>query len=134
VEIQVATLCDSASDYEGKLCLLGAFDTIVAASLPAVHPHCALAFRIVFRKEEEGMHHLRLTFLDEDGQPVLPPLDTPMEVSLPPNFYFSARNVILNLQQLELPRAGFYEINLEVDGRPEISIPLQVLLSPEVGQ
>ena len=133
MEIQVAALCDSAADYEGKLCLLGAFDTIVAATLPAIHPQCALALRIVFRKEEEGAHHLRLTFVDEDGQPVVPPLETPMDVVLPPNFFFSARNVILNLQQLELPRPGFYEINLEIDGRPAISIPLQVLLAPEAG-
>lgn len=133
MEIQVAALCDSAADYEGKLCLLGAFDTIVAATLPAIHPQCALALRIVFRKGEEGAHHLRLTFVDEDGQPVVPPLETPMDVALPPNFFFSARNVILNLQQLELPRSGFYEINLEIDGKPAISIPLQVLLAPEAG-
>ncbi len=131
VEIQVAALCDAATDYDGKLCLLGAFDTIIATSVPAVHPQCALALRIVFRKEEEGSHQLRLSFLDEDGRSIVPPLDTAMEVALPPNFFFSARNVILNLQQLELPREGFYEINLHLDGRHITSIPLQVIRAVE---
>jgi uncharacterized protein DUF6941 len=129
MEIQVAALCDSANDYQGKLCLLGAFDTIIATVLPAVHPQCTVALRIVFRKEDEGSHQLRLSFVDEDGAPVVPPLDTSMEVALPPNFFFTARNVILNMQQLQFEREGFYEINLAVDGRNAISIPLQVILA-----
>jgi hypothetical protein len=133
VDIQIAALCDAAADYEGKLSLLGAFDTIIASTLPAIHPQCALALRIVFRKEEEGAHQLRLSFVDEDGRLVVPVLETGMEVSLPPNFFFSARNVILNLQQLELAREGFYEINLEIDGRAVISIPLQVIRAVESG-
>lgn len=131
MEIQVAALCDAATDYEGKLCVLGAFDTIIATTLPAIHPQCALALRIVFRKEEEGAHQLRLSFLDEDGRSIVPPLDTALDVTLPPNFFFSARNAILNLQQLELPREGFYEINIHLDGRHITSIPLQVIRALE---
>jgi hypothetical protein len=129
MEIQVAALCDSASDYQGKLCLLGAFDTIIAAALPAIHPQCTVALRIVFRKEDEGHHQLRVSFLDEDGAAVVPPLDTSMEVTLPANFFFTARNVILNMQQLQFEREGFYEINLAINGRAAISIPLQVILA-----
>jgi hypothetical protein len=81
VDIQIAALCDAAADYEGKLSLLGAFDTIIASTLPAVHPQCALALRIVFRKEEEGAHQLRLSFVDEDGRIVVPVLETAMDVS-----------------------------------------------------
>ena len=40
--IQVAVLCDAATDESGKLNLLGAFDTIYTQQLPAVHPQCSV--------------------------------------------------------------------------------------------
>ena len=128
MEIQVAALCDSAVDYEGKLCLLGAFDTILTPALPAVHPQCSVALRLVFRKEEEGSHLVRVFFVDEDGHSIVPPMETQFEVQLPEDFYFSTRNLILNLQQLPLVKAGLYSIDVSVDGRQVISIPLQIRL------
>src|SRR5207302_10994343 len=79
MEIQVAALCDSAVDYGGKLCLLGAFDTIIAGQVPAVHPQCSVALRLGFRKEEEGQHAVRVNFIDEDGRSIVPPLETVFE-------------------------------------------------------
>jgi hypothetical protein len=46
--IQVAVLCDAATDYNGKLNLLGTFDTIYAPEMPMQHPQCAVAVRIAF--------------------------------------------------------------------------------------
>ena len=41
-----------------------------------MHPQCSLALRIVFRKEEEGAHHLRLFQADGVlGQSMLPSAD-----------------------------------------------------------
>lgn len=108
MEIQVAALCDAAFDYDGKLCLLGAFDTIVAGALPANHPQCSVALRILFRKEEEGFHEVRVLFVDEDGRSIVPPMETSFDVELPEDLFFSTRNLILNLQQLPFARAGAY--------------------------
>jgi hypothetical protein len=126
MEIQVAALCDSAVDYDGKLCLLGAFDTIVASSLPAVHPQCSVALRILFRKEEEGFHTVNVLFVDEDGRAIVPPMETSFDVELPDDLFFSTRNLILNLQQLPFSRRGAYSIDVSIDGRQMASIPLQV--------
>jgi len=128
MEIQVAALCDSAVDYEGKLCLLGAFDTIVAGVLPAIHPQCSVALRILFRKEEEGLHSVTVLFVDEDGRSIVPPMETSFEVELPEDLFFSTRNLILNLQQLPFARHGAYSIDISVDKRQMASIPLQVRL------
>lgn len=46
MDIQVAVLCDYAADYQGKLCVQGAFDTLFARQFPVVHPACALALRL----------------------------------------------------------------------------------------
>src|SRR5277367_3891705 len=83
MEIQVAALCDSAADYDGKLCLLGTFDTIVAAYLPAVHPQCSLALRFIFRKEHEGRHTITVNLVDEDGKAIVPPIEAILDVMLP---------------------------------------------------
>ena len=135
MDIQVAALCDSAADYEGKLCVLGVFDTIVAGSLPAIHPQCSVALRILFRKEEEGFHTVRVLFVDEDGHSIVPPMETAFEVELPEDLFFSTRNLILNLQQLPFAHAGAYSIDVTVNTRQMASIPLQVRLvqSPPAG-
>jgi len=128
MEIQVAALCDSAVDYDGKLCLLGAFDTIVTSALPAVHPQCSVALRILFRKEEEGFHNVSVLFVDEDGHSIVPPMETSFDIELPDDLFFSTRNLILNLQQLPFARHGAYSIDVSVDKRQLASIPLQVRL------
>ena len=130
MEIQVAVLCDAAVDYDGKLCLMGTFDTIVAPALPALHPQCSVALRILFRKEEEGPHKVSVLFVDEDGHSIVPPMETSFEVELPDELFFLTRNLILNLQQLPFARPGAYSIDLSVDGRQMASIPLQIRVIP----
>ncbi|KAA4222263.1 hypothetical protein F3D15_24370, partial [Bacteroides ovatus] len=46
MDILVSTLCDFAADYQGKLCIQGGFDSLVARQFPVVHPVCAVALRV----------------------------------------------------------------------------------------
>ena len=126
MNVQIAVLCDAATDYAGKLNLLGTFDTVVTQQLPAVHPQCSVALRIVFSKVEEGQHKVKMNFVDEDGRFVMPSIDIPVDVMLPPDANFVARNFLINIQQLKFEKPGQYAIDIAVDGRQETSIPLQV--------
>ena len=54
MDILVSTLCDFAADYQGKLCIQGGFDSLVARQFPVVHPVCAVALRICLTPEYEG--------------------------------------------------------------------------------
>jgi len=72
MEVLTALIADSASDYQGKLCVLGSFDTICARQYPAVHPHCSIALRLLFRTGDEGKHTIQLSFIDQDGKKILP--------------------------------------------------------------
>lgn len=126
MNIQVAVLCDAATDYNGKLNLIGTFDTIVAKQMPALHPQCSVALRIIFDKVEEGAHKLKMNFVDEDGRLVMPSIDLPVEVPIPADAGFVSRNFVINIQQLKFERPGMYSIDLAVDGRQEASIPLCV--------
>jgi hypothetical protein len=130
MNIQVAILCDAATDDNGKLNLLGAFDTIYAPQLPAVHPQCAVALRVAFMSGDEGAHNLALNFVDADGRAILPSIEIPVTVTLPDDAYFLTRNFIVNIQQLKFAEAGLYSVDLRLDGESRANIPLQVKNPP----
>ena len=85
MDILVSTLCDFAADYQGKLCIQGGFDSLVARQFPVVHPVCAVALRICLTPEDEGTHELGLSIVDADGTPldiVLNPLGVPSRMNI----------------------------------------------------
>ena len=126
MQIQVAVVCDAATENNGKLNLLGAFDSIQAHQLPAIHPHCSIALRMTFSKVEEGGHKLRFTLVDDDGKSVMPSIDLPFQVQVPDDSHFITANFIASIQQLRFERAGNYSIDVAIDGRQEVGIPLVV--------
>lgn len=126
MNIQLSVLCDAATDYGGKLNILGTFDTIVTNHLPAFHPQCSVALRIAFSKIEEGHHKVKMNFVDEDGKFVMPSIDMPVDVAIPSDANFLVRNFIINIQQLKFDNPGQYAIDVAIDGRQETSIPLFV--------
>src|SRR6266446_6999382 len=130
MDIQIAILCDAATDTNGKLSILGTFDTIYTAQLPAIHPQCSIALRMTFNKVEEGTHKVKLNFVDEDGKLVMPSIDIPLEVTVPEDTIFISRNFIVNIQQLKFEKPGLYAIDIAMDGRQEGSIPLLVKQMP----
>ena len=132
MNIQVAVLCDAATDNNGKLNLLGAFDTIFTQQLPAVHAQCSIALRMTFSKIEEGAHKVKLNFVDEDGKFVMPSIDMPADVVIPEETHFISRNFVINIQQLKFEKPGLYSIDIAMDGRQEASIPLLVKHAPPV--
>src|SRR6516164_7542712 len=81
MNVQVAVLCDAATqDSNSKLNLLGAFDTILTAQLPAVQPQCAVALRATFTADDEGPHKLALNFINADGRSIMPPIEIPLTI------------------------------------------------------
>ena len=128
MEIQVATLCDSASDYNGKLCVLGTFDTICSSGIPIIHSHCSLALRICFKPGDEGRHTVTVRFINDDGKPIMKTFSESIDIKLPNNAYFLTRNLILNFQRLTFAATGQFSIDVSVDDEMLARIPLRVLL------
>ena len=126
MNIQTAVLCDAATDDNGKLNLLGAFDTIYARELPAIHPQCAVALRVTFLAGDEGKRQLKLNFVDADGHAIMPPIEIPVEVALPDDMHFGTRNFIINIQQLKFETPGLFSMDVSLDGQPQANIPLLV--------
>jgi len=132
MNLQVAVLCDAATDDRGKLNLLGAFDTICSPQMPALHPQCAVALRMTFTTADEGSHQLKLNLVDADGQRIMPELPPmPVEIALPEDTHIGTRNFIFNFQQVRFESPGLYSVDVTVDDNMVASIPLQVrLLEP----
>jgi hypothetical protein len=128
MNIQVAVLCDAATDDNGKLNLLGAFDTIYAPQMPAVHPQCAVALRATFMPGDEGTRKLTLNFINADGHPIMQGIELPVPVALPDDAHFLTRNFIVNIQQLKFNEPGLYSVDVRLDDQSQAGIPLLVKL------
>lgn len=137
MDIQIAALCDFAADYNGKLVVTGAFDTLAARALPVVHPSCALALRFCFTQEDSGRHKLSINIIDEDGASLDAenmPIEPEFEVQLPPNVPFLTRNLIMNLQGLRFPKAGIFSVDIGCDGELLMRLPLRIVQVQQDGQ
>ena len=126
MNIEAFLLCDCATQSQGKLNVLGAFDSIFAKKIPAVHPACAVAVRIRFEKIEEGKHNIRVDVIDEDGKMIIPRLDTNISVKAEADIGSSVANLVLNIQRLKFENYGQYRIDLAIDGQLRGSLPINV--------
>ena len=126
MDIEIAALCDAATEQAGKLNLLGTFDRITASQFPFMHPLCAVVYRIRFNWPEQGAHAFKVNFIDADGRSIMPPLESHMEIRVPEKRESSVANVILMIQGLRFPAPGLYAVDLSIDGNPHRSLPLAV--------
>jgi len=130
MEIEVFTLCDAAADYQGRLNVLGIFDTIFASNLPTAHPYCSVALRLRLRKTEEGKHTFTVHIVDNDGKLVVPPLNGEFGIQLAANSRQGAINLVLNLQGLTFTRFGEHAVNLAIDSHELGSLPFWIRQQP----
>ncbi len=131
MEIEAFLLCDCATAGGGKLNILGAFDIIWTKQIPAVHPSCAVVARARFSKFEEGMHDVRITIIDEDGNIIGPDLKDAISITVPPNEDSIIRNMILNIHGLRFNKYGQYRVDLTIDDQQVASLPLKVREVPK---
>ncbi|MBQ9094910.1 MAG: hypothetical protein IJY53_01065 [Akkermansia sp.] len=130
MDIQVAVLCDYAADYQGKLCVQGAFDTLFARQFPVIHPACALALRLCMMPEDQGDHKLGISIVDEDGVALDPermPIVGDLKVALPEGVSFFTRNLIMNFQGLKFEKSGNYSVDITLDGELISRTPLRLV-------
>ena len=127
MQLQLATICDSAVDYQGKLCVLGAFDTLCAHKFPVVHPQCSLALRLLFDYQERGRHDMSIRLISEEGADLMPAYTQAMDVNFPSGLVpFVTWIKVLNLQGLTFEKPGVYRFHITLGNELLTSIPLRV--------
>jgi uncharacterized protein DUF6941 len=131
MKVEIFSLCDFASaDGSGKLNIIGVFDTIWAREVPATHGLCALAIRIRFEKIEEGLKKIKISFVDIDGNPIMPAMEMQTQVQIPPHLQQANVQVVSLIPQIKFLNFGEYSIDLAIDSRQEASTPLNVRQLP----
>ena len=126
MKIEAFLIADAATDSQGKLNVLGAFDTIYVSTLPAVHLACAIAIRLRLSPEEEREHDLEISIKDSSNEDIVPPLKGKFGVRSETRDRVSRVNLVLNLQSLNFEEFGEYKVILSIDGEPFSSIPFYV--------
>jgi len=127
MNVEIFSLCDAATQYAGKLNILGAFDTIWGVTEPIKFAGCCVAARVRFDSIESGKHRLRLDFIDADGKPVVPTINGDISVNSQDAGRSAVSNFVMNIRNLNLEKFGEYQIRLAIDGRTESTVPLYVV-------
>lgn len=126
MNIEAFLLCDAATDQNGKLNVLGAFDNIFVKEIPTRHRACSIAARIRFSKIEAGDHTVKIFIIDADGNSIGPKLEGGISVRIGDNAPAAVVNLILNMQNLEFQQFGQYQIDMAIDGAVQASLPLHI--------
>ena len=121
----IFTLCDFAQESDGKMTVVGAFDTIYARQFPAVHPFMCLALRLRFYIHEAGKHAMHIAFVGPSGDDAVGPIEGELSVG---DFAGSSRVVhsVFTFANTPMQREGAVGITLSIDGREVLTSPLYV--------
>jgi hypothetical protein len=131
LKLEIFTLCDSAVDYGGKVCILGAFDSVAAAEAPYTVTHCAVVARMRFHRIEDGNHKFRVTLADQDGKMIMPNVDAQVGVRFTEQAQSATFNLVMQINGLKLDQFGEYTVDLAVDGVHQGSLPLYFSKTPQ---
>src|SRR4051794_40062616 len=134
VQVNLLVLCDAANvSREGKLNILGEFDSIHASSFPLTYPTMVLVVRLEAHPTEAGDHRMKLQLVDEDGGDVVPPLQGEFPTGDPPFLGVAIRTapLILQMHGVRFEHPGHYSFELLVDNHHLRSLPLHVIAGGE---
>jgi hypothetical protein len=131
VEAKLALLADCANiTRDGKLNLMGIFNTINARALPWVHPQMQIVLQFeVGPADWETEKGIELELLDADGNRISairrnvrvtrPKVDKPLQI-----------NSIMSINNLKFNKEGDYVFVIRLDGQIAREIPLRVNYMP----
>ena len=115
---EIFTFCDSATDYNGQLVIVGTFNNIYAQSFPALHPTLAFVAKVAFdENESREAHQFRFRIQKSDEEIVL--MDTGVQAM---NLQYengkkANANILLKADNIMLPKPGVYIASLEIDNK-----------------
>jgi hypothetical protein len=134
VHVRMALAADYVNETaDGKLNVLGIFDSINSRSFPAVHRELRLIVSLEFTLAECATEReLKIDFIDQDGKSVV---TMAQSFSVPrPDAGSSSSVVIYNkivhLKGLPLPHEGLFEFHVLLDNNDIARIPIHAKLTP----
>ncbi|HEY0930121.1 MAG TPA: hypothetical protein VGE27_09405 [Gemmatimonas sp.] len=140
MNVTFALFADAANiSQEGKLNILGIFDSVHVGQFPSLHPRGTLVLRLKASPADQGTHQLALRWTNPRGVELWtsqaeleigPPVSNATEVDMP---------IIVQLD-LPLDIVGDYRMTVTIDERPQTIAVLHVrggaapMVPPATGQ
>ncbi len=120
MKVDIFTICDFAQDVNGKLTIVGTFDTINARKLPAIHPALSIAARIRFSKADPVPDSFRLSIIDSNNKEIVPPIEGKLNASLIEKG--KDINIIAGIGLLKFNAYGEYLVKLAINNKEITSL------------
>ena len=129
MDVTLAVLADAANRSDnGKLNILGIFSTLYAAQTPCQHPIMSLVLSFQASPFERGsQQQVGIKLVDADGQTVLAPPDSLLQVPSSDGELTPGVNLIANLTNIKFESFGSYQFEILVNGQVKAQIPLTVI-------
>ncbi len=121
-----ALFADAANlSQEGKLNVLGVFDALHVATVPAVHPRATLVVRLKASPDDAGTHALSLAWLSPSGEEIWSSSGE-VEVHVPPPGAIEVDIPVIAAIDLPIAEGGIHLMRVELDGETEAEVSLHV--------
>lgn len=134
MHISFALLADAANlSQEGKLNILGVFDALQVASLPAVHPRAHLVVRVKGHREDAGVHTVNIRWMSPKGVELWGTTGQ-LEIGVAPMGIEEMDMPLIAAIDLPLDQAGMYRLQVSLDDQLAADVPLQVRAGPMMQQ
>src|SRR4051812_3028960 len=126
MQVSFALFADAANlSQEGKLNILGVFDALQVATLPALHPRATLVVHLKGSVADAGTHRVSLQWMSPSGSELWSS-DGELGVATPPSGVLDMDFPLIAQLDLPLDLAGGYVMRVGLDGEMHAEIPLQV--------
>lgn len=127
MEVDLAVIADAANvSQEGKLNILGVFDTIWAREFPFRHGAMVFVVRVTASFSEEGSHQMEVRLNDADGVQLFK-AEGPLQVTGGAPGRPVRPHLIMGLSGITFRAPGDYSFEVMVDGRHLRSVPLYLV-------
>jgi len=125
IKIELFTFCDFAQENNGKLTIVGTFDTIISRNFPCVHPQLAVVIRLRFDLWEFGTHSFKIETRDLEGGMSLETINGNIEVKEVGNAS-AVSHLVFSISNLHFKNPGITNFILFIDDKEIDSIPLYI--------
>ena len=116
MHVSFALFADSANiSQEGKLNILGVFDALQVAQIPAVHPRATMVVRLKALPEDVGRHNLAFVWLGPAGDEIWSSSGE-LEVGAPPQGATELDVPVIAAIDLPIQSAGTHVMRVALDG------------------
>ena len=126
MHVSFALFADAANlSQEGKLNILGVFDAVQVATLPAVHPRAHLVVRLKGTRLDIGVHTMTLRWINPTGTELWSS-GGEIEVTAPPPAVMEMDFPLIAPLDLPLDQPGDYVMQIALDNEARADVRLQV--------